>query len=111
MFTATLDANNQITLPMEIRKQLRIRPGDKVQFVPSETGEVLLRNGSARALQRAQAAFAGAAEAMGLKSEEDVQALVDEVRYGTSRGSAVWNFTGMEIDSLVAYRKAYNDTV
>ena len=44
MFTATLDANNQITLPLEIRKQLRIRPGDKVQFVPSETGEVLLRN-------------------------------------------------------------------
>ena len=73
MFTATLDANNQITLPLEIRKQLRIRPGDKVQFVPSETGEVLLRNGSARALQRAQAAFAGAAEAMGLKSEEDVR--------------------------------------
>lgn len=88
MFTAALDSNNQITLPQEIRRQLRIKPGDKVQFVQSETGEVLLRNGSAGALKEAQAAFAGAAEAMGLKSEEDVQALVDEVRYGTSRGSS-----------------------
>ena len=29
-----------------------------------------------------QTAFAGAAEAMGLTGEEDVQALVDQVRYG-----------------------------
>lgn len=87
MFTAALDSNNQITLPQEIRRQLRIKPGDKVQFIQSETGDALLRNGSAGALKEAQAAFAGAAVAMGLKSEEDVQALVNEVRYGTSRGS------------------------
>ena len=31
------------------------------------------------------AAFAGAAEAMGVSSEDDIQALVDEVRYGKGR--------------------------
>ena len=37
---------------------------------------------SAQAIRRAQTAFAGAAEAMGISGEDDVQALVDEVRYG-----------------------------
>ncbi len=83
MYTATLDANHQITLPPEVRTLLHIKPGDKVQFIRNDAGEVLLRNVSAGALQRAQAAFAGAAEAMGLQSEEDVQALIDEVRYGS----------------------------
>ena len=34
-------------------------------------------------IKEAQEAFAGAAEAMGIKNEDDVQALVDEVRYGS----------------------------
>lgn len=32
-----------------------------------------------------QAAFTGAAEAMGISSEDDIQALVDEARYGKER--------------------------
>lgn len=35
-----------------------------------------------RALRNAQEAFKGAAEQIGVKSEDDVQRLVDEVRYG-----------------------------
>lgn len=34
------------------------------------------------AISMAQAAFEGAAEAMHIKSEEDVQELVNEIRYG-----------------------------
>ena len=45
-------------------------------------GEVVVSNASAQAIRRAQMAFAGAAEAMGLSDEDDVQILVDEVRYG-----------------------------
>ena len=41
-------------------------------------------NASARAIRKAQTAFEGAAEAMGIVSVDDVQALIDEVRYGRS---------------------------
>ena len=44
--------------------------------------EIVLSNASAQAIRKAQKAFAGAAEEMGVFGEEDVQALVDEVRYG-----------------------------
>lgn len=50
----------------------------------SANGQIL-SNASARAIRKAQAAFSGAAEAMGISSDEDVQALVDEVRYGKER--------------------------
>lgn len=40
---------------------------------------------SSKAIRKAQAAFTGAAEAMGISSEDDIQALVDEVRYGKER--------------------------
>ena len=51
-------------------------------FYQKQDGEVVLSNASAQAICKAQSAFSGAAEAMGISSEEDVQALVDEVRYG-----------------------------
>ena len=46
---------------------------------------MVLSIASAQAIRKAQAAFSGAAEAMGISSEKDVQALVDEVRYGKER--------------------------
>ena len=54
-------------------------------FYQKQDGEVVLSNASAQAIRKAQSAFLGAAEAMGISSEEDVQALVDEVRYGKER--------------------------
>ncbi len=42
----------------------------------------MLCNASAGALAKAQKAFEGAAEMLGVKDEYDVQALVNEVRYG-----------------------------
>ena len=47
----------------------------------SANGQIL-SNASARAIRKAQTAFEGAAEAMGIVSVDDVQALIDEVRYG-----------------------------
>lgn len=43
---------------------------------------MVIVNASAQALARAQDAFAGLAQKLGVKNEDDVQALVDEVRYG-----------------------------
>ena len=85
MNLAKISANGQITVPIEIRRLLGLKSGDKILFFQKQNGEVVVTNASAQAIRRAQAAFAGAAEAMGISNEEDVQALVDEERYGKER--------------------------
>jgi len=79
---AKISANGQITVPIEIRRLLGLKSGDKILFFQKPTGEVVVENASAQAIHKAQAAFAGAAEVMGVTGEEDIQALVDEVRHG-----------------------------
>lgn len=51
-------------------------------FFQKPSGEVVINNASAQAIYKAQKAFEGVAEQMGVYSEEDVQSFVDEVRYG-----------------------------
>ena len=82
---AKISANGQITVPVEIRRLLGAKTGDKLLFFQKQDGEIVVRNASAKAIRKAQAAFAGAAETMGVYSEDDVQALVDELRYGENR--------------------------
>ncbi len=85
MNLAKISANGQITLPVEIRRLLGLKSGDKVLFYQKQDGEIVLSNASAKAIRKAQAAFAGAAEDMGVFNEDDVQALIDEVRYGKDK--------------------------
>lgn len=85
MNLAKISANGQITVPVEIRRLLGLKSGDKILFFQKRDGEIVVSNASAQAIRRAQAAFSGAAEAMGISSEDDVQSLVDEVRYGKGR--------------------------
>ena len=85
MNLAKVSANGQITVPIEIRRLLGLRSGDKILFFQRQDGEIVISNASAQALRKAQMAFAGAAEEMGLKDEDDVQALVNEMRYGEMR--------------------------
>ena len=82
MNLAKISANGQITVPVEVRRLLGLKSGDKILFFQRPDGEVVVSNASAQAIRRAQAAFAGAADELGVKNEDDVQALVDEVRYG-----------------------------
>lgn len=82
MNLAKISANGQITVPAEIRRQLGLKSGDKILFFQKPNGEIVVSNASAKAILKAQAAFAGATEVMGISSEADIQALVDEVRYG-----------------------------
>ena len=82
MNLAKLSANGQITVPVEVRRRLGLKSGDKILFFQNEDGEIVLSNASATAIRKAQNAFAGLAEKLGVKDEDDVQALVDEVRYG-----------------------------
>lgn len=80
MNLAKVSQNGQITLPIEIRRRLGLKAGDKVLFFQAASGEVVISNASAEALTRAQKAFEGVAERLGVKNEDDVQKLVDEVR-------------------------------
>lgn len=84
MNLAKLSSNGQITVPAEIRRLLQLKSGDKILFLQNANGEVVISNASTQAIYKAQRAFQGAAEQMGVETEEDVQALVDQVRYGRS---------------------------
>lgn len=84
MNLAKVSANGQITVPVEIRRALKLREGDKILFFQNENGEIVVNNASAQALVKAQRAFSGVAERLGVQSDEDVQALVNEVRYGNA---------------------------
>jgi AbrB family looped-hinge helix DNA binding protein len=79
MELAKITSKGQITLPIEIRRRLRLKDGDKVAFI--EMGnQIVLANPIAIAIKDVQEVFAGEAERLGLKDEEDVVALVKEVR-------------------------------
>lgn len=43
MPTATVTSKGQVTLPRRIREALRVRPGDRIDFVLAENGEVRVR--------------------------------------------------------------------
>lgn len=81
MNLAKLSANGQITVPVEIRRLLGLKSGDKILFLQKKDGEVVISNASTQAIRKAQSAFASAAESMGITNEDDIQTLVDEVRY------------------------------
>lgn len=85
MNLAKISANGQITVPIEIRRLLGLKSGDKILFFQKQNGEIVVSNASSEVIRKAQSAFTGAAETMGVISEDDIQMLVDEVRYGEEK--------------------------
>ena len=85
MNLAKVSANGQITVPMEIRRRLMLKEGDKILFIERDNGEIVINNASAVAILKAQKAFEGVAKNAGIRDEDDVQSLVDEVRYRKAR--------------------------
>ena len=79
MELAKVTSKGQITIPVEIRKQLNLKPGDKVLFI-EENGKITLANSSLTALSTIQQELSGAAEKAEIRNEEDVIQLVKEVR-------------------------------
>lgn len=82
MNLAKVSDNGQITVPIEVRRLLGLKSGDKVLFFQNADGDIVVSNASANAIRKAQAAFSGAAQSLGIESEDDVQAMVDKVRHG-----------------------------
>jgi len=76
---AKITSKGQVTIPIDIRRKLGVKEGDKILFVEEE-GKVYILNASMEALRKAQAAFAGEAQRVGLKDTNDVVTLIKELR-------------------------------
>ncbi len=79
MELAKVTSKGQITIPVEIRKKLGIKSGDKILFI-EEAGKIYMINSSMDALHEAQKAFAGEADRLGLKNDDDVMTMIKELR-------------------------------
>ncbi len=76
---ARISVKGQVTIPVEIRRKLGLKDGDKVVFM-EKGGDIVLLNSNRFAFEEFQRDMAGEAEKSGLYSEQDVADLVKEVR-------------------------------
>lgn len=79
MELAKVTSKGQITIPIEIRRKLGVKEGDKILFV-EERGRIVVMNSSMEVLRKAQEDFAGEAEQLGLQSEQDVADMISALR-------------------------------
>jgi AbrB family looped-hinge helix DNA binding protein len=79
MEVAKVTSRGQITIPIDIRKRLGVKEGDKVIFI-DDGKRIVVANAAKIAFANMRAAFEGEAERLGIKDEQDVVAIVDEVR-------------------------------
>ena len=87
MELAKITSKGQITLPINIRRALNLKDGDKVAFVEMN-GQYVLTNPTMLAIRQLQADFAGFAEENGLQNEDDVVAMVKEIRAERAQNDA-----------------------
>lgn len=79
MELAKITSKGQITIPVSVRRKLGVKDGDKVLFLDEGQGVVMV-NASVQALIEAQTDFAGVADRLGIKTEQDVVDMVKGVR-------------------------------
>ncbi|UYO63654.1 AbrB/MazE/SpoVT family DNA-binding domain-containing protein [Acetobacterium wieringae] len=79
MDLAKVMSDGQITIPINIRKKLNLKEGDKVAFIEKD-GYIVLADSVMLALEQVQNAFQGEGERLNLKTEENVVNLVKEIR-------------------------------
>lgn len=82
---AKVMAKGQITIPKDVREVLGVACGDRVSFIV-EGNTVRIVNSAVYAMQVLQSEMAGEAECAGLTSEDDVMALVKELRSEDENG-------------------------
>ena len=79
MELAKVTTKGQVTIPIAIRKRLGIKDGDKLLFVEKPDGVVVM-NPTMMALEKIGMAFEGEAERLGLENDDDVVAMIKEIR-------------------------------
>ena len=77
--TAKVMSKGQITLPVDIRKNMRLSTGDRVALV-YENDRVIMMNPAIYAMETLQKEMEGEAEKAGLTTEEDIIELCREIR-------------------------------
>lgn len=82
MELAKVTSKGQVTIPKEIRKKLDIKCGDKLLF-KEDKGRIYMTNSSINAFKEAQREFVRLADELGLKNEDDVMAMIKEIRRET----------------------------
>ena len=79
MEVAKITSRGQVTIPIDIRRKLGVKEGDKIIF-EEDNNRIFVANAAKIAFTNMRAAFDGEAERLGLNDEQDVVALVNEVR-------------------------------
>jgi AbrB family looped-hinge helix DNA binding protein len=79
MEVVKITSKGQITLPADIRRKMNLKDGDKILFI-EQNGRYYVENAALTAINRMQEAFNGEAERLGLKNEDDVVAMVKDIR-------------------------------
>jgi antitoxin PrlF len=79
MELAKVTSKGQITIPVSIRRKLRLKEGDKLLFLEDE-GRVYILNPSYEALEEVQQEFTGVAEQSGINDEGEVVELIKNYR-------------------------------
>lgn len=79
MDNAKVMSKGQITIPKDVRDVLGVSSGDRVTFIV-EGPTVRMVNSAVYAMQMLQQDMAGEAARAGLTSEDDVNALIREMR-------------------------------
>ena len=76
--SAKVMSKGQVTIPKDVRDALGISTGDRVTFLV-EGNTVHIYNSAVYAMQMLQTEMTGEAEKAGLKTEDDVMALIKEL--------------------------------
>ena len=79
---AKVMSKGQITLPKDIRAKLRLSAGDRVTLI-CEEDRVILMNSAVYAMKMLQKEMKGEAEKAGIGTDNDIIALVKDVRAET----------------------------
>ena len=82
MEIAKISSKGQITLPISVRKKLKLKSGDQV-VIQEENGRFYFDNAALVAFTRIEQAFDGAAEEAGFANEQALQDYVEEIRKET----------------------------
>ena len=79
MEIAKISSKGQITVPISVRKALRLKSGDKI-VISEENGRFYFDNAALVAFSRVEKAFEGAAAEAGFNSEDEMQDYMKEIR-------------------------------
>ena len=79
MEIAKISSKGQITVPVSVRKALRLKNGDKI-IISEENGRFYFDNAALVAFSRVEKAFEGAAAEAGFNSGDKMQEYMKEIR-------------------------------